>query len=192
MHMSTTLTPWGASQDAHDIADGITRHRTERHGGIHLSDSRWTQFRALFPSLNPWAGEQWFEQDCDVAAVIVAFPEFFDDRAIYHAVQTLRITGMNAHLAEARAYLATPEAAAVIAAHDRHAATIADRWSVGSLGTRGEKSGWWAFLTHTTTKEKTTGHIPRIPYSGNLFRRRDKRTPTRQRRIKCQPDTKCT
>ncbi len=95
--------------------------------------------------------------------MVVAFPECFDDRAIYHAVCTLRITGMNAHLAEARTYLTTPAAAPLIAAHDRHAAAIADRWSVGSMGTRGGKRGWSVSVTHNSTHQSRHVVFPDYP-----------------------------
>lgn len=38
-----------------------------------------------------YGGPQCFEEDCEWAAVVIAFPEHYDEQAIYDAVQTCRV-----------------------------------------------------------------------------------------------------
>jgi len=62
---------------------------TAGHGGIHLSPSRQAVVEQKFPGFTPFAGKPWYEEDCDVAVVILAFPEEFDDAAIRGAVRSV-------------------------------------------------------------------------------------------------------
>lgn len=81
-------TPWGPSQDAEVITEGITFHSTASHGGIHLSPER----QAKMPKYmrDTFAGGPWYEEDCDYARVVVVFPEHFPEGAYDRAIKNLR------------------------------------------------------------------------------------------------------
>src|SRR5690349_2662304 len=66
-----TSTPWGPSQRSHEIAPGICFYSTGSHGGYHLSLDRFDTFRQFFPDFTLWAGDPWFEEDCDSALVTI-------------------------------------------------------------------------------------------------------------------------
>lgn len=84
-------TPWGPSQSEYIAADGITFYSTASHGGYHLSPERCDEFYKQFPTFQTFAGQrQWFEEDCDACAVVLAFPTLFRDdlvRACYRQVE---------------------------------------------------------------------------------------------------------
>jgi hypothetical protein len=69
--------PWGQVQHDNHIADGIVFVSTAGHGGFHLSPERHAAVRAKFPAFSTFAGGPWYEEDCDVAVVVAAFPEEF-------------------------------------------------------------------------------------------------------------------
>ena len=71
-------TPWGPAQHVEHIADGIVAVDAAGHGGIHLSRERAAQMRRVFPDFRPFTGcYTWWEEDCDAAIVVIAFPECF-------------------------------------------------------------------------------------------------------------------
>lgn len=81
-----TSTPWGRSQTSNKIAHGIISYCTSGHGGIHLSTKRQAEFKALFPDFCTWIrGGEWFEEDCDTIVIVLAFPEFFDEKIVHRA-----------------------------------------------------------------------------------------------------------
>lgn len=77
-------TPWGAAQDIEQVSDDITSISTASHGGYRVAGESWKKFRELFPDVKLWAGcnseRGWFEEDCDWALVVLAFPEYFVDK----------------------------------------------------------------------------------------------------------------
>jgi hypothetical protein len=83
-------TPWGISQSQHRIADGINQVTTAGHGGMILSAKRQAAVTERFPNFQPWAGEPYYEEDCDVSIVVLTFPELFSDAELRAAVQTVR------------------------------------------------------------------------------------------------------
>jgi len=84
--MSRT-TPWGAAQHTKQVAPGITRIDTASHGGYHLSAERIQAMPEQLRRFKPYAGEGWYEEDCDWAIVALAFPQHFDDYAVMCAVE---------------------------------------------------------------------------------------------------------
>ena len=127
--------PWGQIQHSTDIAEGIRSVQTASHGGILLSPPRLAEFRAKFPNFEPWAGVAGaFEEDCDWAAVALAFPQYFDDQTLYNAVRTQETAQLKGCIpAECRARA------------DAYAATIAGKWEIGSYGSSpdGYPRGAW-------------------------------------------------
>lgn len=64
--------PWGAVQDATELADGVWFVHTASHGGIHLSSQRNRRIPARFRSA---AG--WYEEDCEWSIAALANPDAF-------------------------------------------------------------------------------------------------------------------
>jgi hypothetical protein len=85
----TISTPWGPSHSAKQIAPGITSVSTASHGGYVLNAERQAEFEKKFPSFKPYASAPFYEEDQDWAMVALAFPEHFDDTAIFNAVRTV-------------------------------------------------------------------------------------------------------
>lgn len=77
-------TPWGVADIANDIADGITQYSTPSHGGIKLSEERQAQMPEAL------CDGTWYEHDCAIYRVIVAFPECFSDDQYAHAKDGLK------------------------------------------------------------------------------------------------------
>ena len=80
-------TPWGESQVIDKFAEGIEFVSTAGHGGMKLSADRnskvpysWRQ-----NSFNGDGLRGWYEEDCDVALVIMTFPEFFKAEIVEEA-----------------------------------------------------------------------------------------------------------
>lgn len=74
--MGFNSSPWGQVQNVKTYADGIDFISTAGHGGFKLSPARQREIKALF-EFDTFAGGAWYEEDCDAALVVIAFPEFF-------------------------------------------------------------------------------------------------------------------
>jgi hypothetical protein len=78
--------PWGKIDDAEQIAPGIWSVNTPSHGGFILSGARLQAMPGYLrindkPGRNPHA----FEEDCDWALVVMAFPQEFHETTRYNA-----------------------------------------------------------------------------------------------------------
>jgi hypothetical protein len=93
--------PWGEVQGSEQIAHGIRQVFTAGHGGVVVSPTRMRQMPAPLADvgrrLPGRAGYGYFEEDCDWAAVAVAFPDAYaahfagrDIDIAAHAVAALR------------------------------------------------------------------------------------------------------
>ena len=120
------FTPWGSSHTTKKIAEGIIEVTTGSHGGIFLSEERWTELMEKFPKFQSWAGKQWFEEDCDWAIVPVCWPEFYDAETIYFAVRSVERRDE-----EITIPLEVKKIAAIFSE------SVADLWERGSMGTMG-------------------------------------------------------
>ena len=93
--------PWGAIDDAKEIAEGIVSVGTPSHGGIWLSPERFAQMPACLRNRN-WLGEEsnWFEEDCSWLLVVARFPECFSEgiQGEYKAQLELQYPGVLALL----------------------------------------------------------------------------------------------
>jgi hypothetical protein len=83
-------TPWGPSQSSREIALGIIRYDTASHGGYYVSPERILQMPKPLREFKPFAGANWYEEDCDWAIVALAFPQFFPADWIQDALATLK------------------------------------------------------------------------------------------------------
>lgn len=154
-------TPWGYSQSHIEISEGISKVTTASHGGYHLDPERWNDFKLRFPDFQPYAGASWFEEDCDAVAVVLAFPQSFEDKGIFFAVQMIdahsKLASHNlkfGHNASDRGWSkfkewlesakANPADFPVAARINERAASFfeahKDHWELRSAGTRGK--GW--------------------------------------------------
>lgn len=70
-------TPWGRADFEERIAPGITFYGTPSHGGVLLSEARYEELPPAFRGTEFGGNTRWFEEDCDLVKVIVAFPQFF-------------------------------------------------------------------------------------------------------------------
>jgi len=70
-------TPWGQSQHEETLAEGITLVSTPGHGGILLSPERLAAMPKSLREHAPFGrySRKWFEEDCEVALVALAFPD---------------------------------------------------------------------------------------------------------------------
>ena len=82
-------TPWGRADSSEEIAPGIVLHSTPSHGGYYVSPERVATMPKPLREFKPFAGANWYEEDCDWAIVALAFPQFFPRDAIPAALATL-------------------------------------------------------------------------------------------------------
>ena len=83
-------TPWGPAQTSEEIAPGIVRHDTASHGGFYLSPERVAEIPKPLRDFTPFAGSNWYEEDCDWAIVALAFPQLFPAEYAPMALATLK------------------------------------------------------------------------------------------------------
>lgn len=82
MNPKSVSTPWGQSDFVDVIAPGITFYGTSSHGGFLLSPERLAEMPACLRKRSTgYCPANWFEEDCEAALVILAFPQFFPERA---------------------------------------------------------------------------------------------------------------
>jgi hypothetical protein len=130
--MSTKIhfTPWGSPQTQKEYAPGLVLVTTASHGGFFVSDEMLAKMPVDCREARTYAGKNWYEEDCDYATVVLAFPEFFSETDYYFAVQSVQHTGYLKHLA-------TPERKARA---DKWLSANGDKWASGGGMTDG--NGW--------------------------------------------------
>lgn len=94
-------TPWGRADYVKEIAPGLVLVGTPSHGGFWLAPERLAampaELAAIVPFVErsvgrvagPHAG-RWYEEDCDAALVVLAFPECFPREALESAHAIVR------------------------------------------------------------------------------------------------------
>lgn len=146
-----TSTPWGPSQTTREIAPGICFYSTASHGGYRLSLERFATFRQCFPDYKLWAGDPWFEEDCDAALVPITFEEEFSDQSVFFAEQSIRACVQNEKTSDGQWH----HVWAIITNNKTFCSALqraadfrnehAEDWQVGSAGTNG--GAWEVLLT---------------------------------------------
>ncbi len=86
----TIETPWGPAQTSEELAPGIVRHDTASHGGFYLSPSRVAEMPKPLRDFKPFAGPNWYEEDCDWCIVALGFPQLFPADYAPMALATLK------------------------------------------------------------------------------------------------------
>lgn len=82
--------PWGTPVKTKELAAGIWLLNGENYAGAWLSAQRLAALEQQFPRFSSLTGSEWFEEDEDLAAVILAFPMDFTCEAVYHAREVAR------------------------------------------------------------------------------------------------------
>lgn len=132
-------TPWGMTDHEHEIAEGIISVSTSSHGGYWLSPDRVEHLTKLFPGYRPYAGYPWLEEDLDVSAAMLAWPELFGTPALRAAVRTVRCD-FDSMKPLAEWLDTTPEGTAIKAKVQQWEQTHADQWE--RLGLSSAGNGW--------------------------------------------------
>ena len=78
-----TSTPWGRAQGSKRLAYGIVLYYTAGHGGIHVSPTVLATMPAHLRN-----ADGWYEEDCEVAKVVLAFPALFTEEQRASAQRT--------------------------------------------------------------------------------------------------------
>ena len=53
------------------------------HGGYYVSPARVASMPEPLREFKPWAGDNWYEEDCDWCIVALAFPQFFPQQYVF-------------------------------------------------------------------------------------------------------------
>ena len=78
-------TPWGAADTETVFTPDIALYLTPSHGGIKVSDT----LNGLVPQ-SMRRNDGWYEEDCNWAIVVVAFPRLFSLSRLKAAVKTMQ------------------------------------------------------------------------------------------------------
>lgn len=161
-------TPWGAPQTSREIAPGICFYSTASHGGYHLSPDRFATFRHCFPDYKLWAGDPWFEEDCDAALVTISFADEFPDQSVFFAAQSIRACVKRERSSDGpwlRVWTTITHnetLTAVLQRSKKFRLEHAEEWQVGSAGTNNQ-GGWDVHLTRLKDGAEHWKHFPDYP-----------------------------
>lgn len=76
-------TPWGKSDGATQILNGVDFHTTPSHCGFKVSKDMLAIMPKKYVNIDGW-----YEEDCEYCKVVLAFPHAFDSRTIEFARST--------------------------------------------------------------------------------------------------------
>lgn len=160
----TVNTPWGPSQTTKTLATGIISITTAGHGGIYLEPLRQSHVARLFPDFATFAGGPWYEEDEDWAVVALAFPEAFEDEAVYYAVEAAtRFRHAESHRWDCvESWLATAASGLVRKRANAFADIVKDKWRIGSMSSGtpdGVPNNYWQVSLYRG-KERKTAYMP--------------------------------
>ncbi len=82
-----TGTPWGQAQYVYKYGTGINCYGCAGHGGFKVSEGL---LQKMPESLRKIGSQGWFEEDCEWAAVAIAFPENFSQNEIDSAISSMK------------------------------------------------------------------------------------------------------
>lgn len=84
-------TPWGTADGIEEIAPGIVFYSTPSHGGYKVSADLNKRIPEIFRrSAMIYAPSGWYEEDCAYAMVHAFLPEYFSDKEVAAAWNTLK------------------------------------------------------------------------------------------------------
>ena len=144
--MTITHSPWGPVQSQREIAPGLTLVSTASHGGLHMSQLRNQQLKLKLPDFRAWAGMPWLEEDCDICAAPIVWPEFYEPYAIRCAVRFYMRTIDGTNTVPVQRFLKlTVAGRALLAQADSWDAEHGEEWE--GAGGCSHSLGWLAFFT---------------------------------------------
>lgn len=83
--------PWGPIESVMVIDSGICAVTTAGHGGIWVKDDKLREMPWELRCLkSKYAPPGWYEEDCDWAIVVAAFPHLFSDADCHAALETIK------------------------------------------------------------------------------------------------------
>lgn len=88
--------PWGTVEDVYTVKEGITQVSTLSHGGFHVTPERMSRMPEELKGKRSYAthfeegGNGWFEEDCEVCLVVLAFPDEFTDWQVEESKREVR------------------------------------------------------------------------------------------------------
>jgi|SRR5271165_777491 len=87
-----TTTPWGKSQHTTNYGRGVNFYSTAGHGGFKVSKALNASMPAAIRN-----ADGWYEEDCEYAKVMIAFPERFTETQFADAKDSLRMWNPDAY-----------------------------------------------------------------------------------------------
>lgn len=132
--MKIKSSPWGKPQTQRALATGIFRVSCAGHGGMLVSPERFATMPEAF-RLKPGSLGCWYEEDCEVNLVFLAFPDEFSDIVIWNAVNFLNNSG---YYPEAKAFLHAETCSTLRERHKRFIDTNGHLYMPGTTIASGE------------------------------------------------------
>ena len=87
-------TPWGPAQHQVVIRGGVEVllrfYSTASHGGYEICVAGRRLLGDELAAIKPFAGEGWYEEDCDWMILALGIPDAFEPAAVYRAVCAVR------------------------------------------------------------------------------------------------------
>ena len=84
-----THTPWGAPEAVSKVGEGVYLFSTASHGGFWVAPTAVNRIPQRVRDATFSRSPYWYEEDCDAAHVVAAFPEYFDKQDVCHARQVV-------------------------------------------------------------------------------------------------------
>jgi hypothetical protein len=164
-------TPWGPAQLATTYGEGVMFYSTAGHGGFHLSPERLATMPKPLDAVGTFAGPGWYEEDCDSALVIIAFPDLFSDSELYNAALML-LGGMRPiYMDGVETWLETPAAKPIVARVDAFYAANKDKFRLAGAMTKGD--GWTVRAVSLNKERVLTLEIKEYPVFDGPFTREE-------------------
>lgn len=80
-------TIWGRAQQTYHITDGIIEYATASHGGFWVHPDLYATMPDNLKAVS-FTGDNWFEEDASWCAVVLHWPQYFNQARIYAAQKT--------------------------------------------------------------------------------------------------------
>lgn len=151
------ITPWGPIQIQVTLAPGLVKFKTPAHGGYWITRERQAQMPEDLRNVRPFAGERWYEEDCDWILLALAFPLLFAGDEVYTATKIAQ--ELHPHLATAERL---ERAAKWIKENE-------DKYEVSYAGT--QAGGWRIVARNMATRAKLERVFRRVPELPPVFTR---------------------
>lgn len=166
--MKLNYSPWGVPDYQKQVADGIISVGTPSHGGYYVRPDVYEQMPAAL-RCNVYGGGTWFEEDCEVALVMLAFPQYYTEWQLYCAWLTFaredepNKTYYRAH----RWLIETAEGQKLIGRFAAFLMANALKYQTGGMSSGGK--GWDVSASRLDGLETVRFWMPEYPSFGGPF-----------------------